>query len=54
MILLERVLYALYAAVYGSILGTVLSYGMHHLFKGAFDVGWMIHGAALFSLVLVP
>ncbi|MEO2259009.1 FtsX-like permease family protein [Paenibacillus amylolyticus] len=42
MILLEGVLYGLYAAVYGSILGTILSYGIHHLFKGAVDVGWAI------------
>lgn len=42
MILLEGVLYGLYAAVYGSILGTILSYGIHHLFKGALDVGWAI------------
>ncbi|WP_433753764.1 FtsX-like permease family protein [Paenibacillus amylolyticus] len=42
MILLEGVIYGLYAAVYGSILGTVLSYGIHHLFKGAVDVGWVI------------
>lgn len=42
MILLEGVLYGLYAAVYGSILGTILSYGIHHLFKGAIDVDWAI------------
>lgn len=42
MILLEGVLYGLYAAVYGSILGTALSYGIYHLFKGAVDVGWVI------------
>ncbi|MEO2213122.1 FtsX-like permease family protein [Paenibacillus amylolyticus] len=42
MILLEGVLYGLYAAVYGSILGTILSYGIHHLFKGALDVAWAI------------
>ncbi|AUJ88429.1 MULTISPECIES: FtsX-like permease family protein [Paenibacillus] len=54
MILLEGVFYGLYAAVYGSILGTVLSYGIHRLFKGAVDVGWTILGAALFLLVQVP
>ncbi|MEK4274255.1 FtsX-like permease family protein [Paenibacillus sp. FSL R7-0026] len=42
MILLEGVLYGVYAAVYGSILGIALSYGIHHLFKGALDVGWAI------------
>lgn len=47
MILLEGVIYGVYAAGYGSILGTILSYGIHLLFKGAFDVGWSIPWASI-------
>ncbi|WP_440108580.1 ABC transporter permease [Paenibacillus sp. QZ-Y1] len=42
MILLEGLFYGLYAAVYGSTLGTVLSYGIDRLLRGVVDIDWTI------------
>ncbi|MDQ0169423.1 ABC transporter permease [Paenibacillus tundrae] len=40
MIILEGVFYGLFAATIGTILGTVLHYGIHALFSGAVDTAW--------------
>ncbi|KQN97165.1 ABC transporter permease [Paenibacillus sp. Leaf72] len=42
MILLEGLFYGMYAAIYGSTLGTVLSYGLHRLLRGVLDIDWTI------------
>ncbi|MGN7412884.1 ABC transporter permease [Paenibacillus sp. SAF-068] len=42
MILLEGVFYGVYAAMYGSIIGTGLSFGVHYLFRGMLDIEWSL------------
>ena len=42
MIFLESMFYGVIAAIYGSIIGTAISYGVHHLLINAIDMGWSI------------
>ncbi len=42
MIILEGVMYGLFAAVYGILIGTAMNYGIHRLFSDVLDITWTI------------
>lgn len=48
MIFLEGILYGVIAAIYGSIVGTAISYGVHYLLVNAIDMGWSIPWFSIF------
>lgn len=48
MIFLEGIFYGVIAAIYGSIVGTAISYGVHYLLVNAIDMGWSIPWFSIF------
>ncbi|MBP1907157.1 putative ABC transport system permease protein [Paenibacillus turicensis] len=48
MIFLEGIFYGVIAAIYGSIVGTAISYGVHYLLANAIDMGWSIPWFSIF------
>lgn len=48
MIFLEGIFYGVIAAIYGSIVGTAISYSVHYLLVNAIDIGWSIPWFSIF------
>lgn len=48
MIFLEGIFYGVIAAIYGCIVGTAISYGVHYLLANAIDMGWSIPWFSIF------